>query len=46
VPKIRRLKSVSSFATSSQWTVETDRGETTLVLKGEEDIRRLGERFL
>ena len=42
VPEIRRLKSVSTFATPSIWTVETDRGDTTFVLKGEEDIRRLG----
>jgi len=42
VPEIRRLKSVSSFGTPSQWAVETDRGETTFILKGEEDIRRLG----
>jgi Domain of unknown function (DUF1854) len=41
MPEIRRLKSVSSFATPSTWTVETDRGETSFVLKGEEDIRRL-----
>jgi hypothetical protein len=40
-PEIRRLVSVSSFGTPSQWTVETDRGPTTFVLKGEEDIRRL-----
>ena len=33
--------SVSSFGTPSTWTVETDRGDTTFVLKGEEDIRRL-----
>lgn len=42
VPEIRRLRHVSSFATPSIWEVETDRGDTTLVLKGEEDIRRLG----
>jgi hypothetical protein len=42
VPEITRLVSVSSFATPSIWTVETDRGPTTLILKGEEDIRRLG----
>ena len=41
VPEIRRLVSVSSFGTPSVWTVETDRGDTTFVLKGEEDIRRL-----
>jgi hypothetical protein len=42
VPEITRLKSVSSFGTPSVWTVETDRGETSFILKGEEDIRRLG----
>lgn len=41
MPEIRRLVSVSSFGTPSVWTVETDRGNTTFVLKGEEDIRRL-----
>jgi hypothetical protein len=42
VPEIRRLHRVSSFATPSTWEVETDRGETSFVLRGEEDIRRLG----
>lgn len=42
VPEIRRLIQVSTFATPSTWTVETDRGETRFILKGEEDIRRLG----
>lgn len=46
VPEIRRLAAVSSFATPSTWTVETDRGETRFVLRGEEDIRRLGPRML
>jgi len=41
VPEIGRLVSVSSFGTPSVWTVETDRGNTSFVLKGEEDIRRL-----
>ncbi len=41
MPEIRRLRHVSSFATPSTWEVETDRGETTFILKGEEDIRRL-----
>ena len=41
VPQIMRLVSVSSFGTPSVWTVQTDRGDTTFVLKGEEDIRRL-----
>jgi len=42
MPEIRRLIGVSSFATPSTWEVETDRGDTSLVLGGEEDIRRLG----
>ena len=32
---------VSSYATPSFWQVITDRGETALTLKGEENIRRL-----
>jgi hypothetical protein len=41
VPEIDRILDVSSFACPSTWRVATDRGETELVLKGEEDIRRL-----
>lgn len=41
-PLIEQLLEVSTFSTPSTWTVHTDRGTTTLVLKGEEDIRRLG----
>ncbi len=41
MPVIQRIHSVSSFATPSTWEVDTDRGPTSLVLKGEEDIRRL-----
>lgn len=41
MPEIMRLVSVSSFATPSTWQVETSRGTTRFVLKGEEDIRRL-----
>jgi hypothetical protein len=41
LPEIRRLVSVSTFSTPSVWTLDTDRGPATLVLKGEEDIRRL-----
>lgn len=43
-PRITRICSVSTFASPSTWVVETDRGTTELVLKGEEDIRRLHER--
>ena len=46
VPEIRAIHAVSSFATPSTWTVDTDRGPTTLVLKGEEDIRRLARTSL
>lgn len=41
VPVILRLRSVSTFSTPSTWEVDTDRGPTRLVLKGEDDIRRL-----
>ena len=41
MPVISRIVSVSSFATPSTWQIVTDHGETALVLKGEEDIRRL-----
>ena len=40
-PSILRLAAVSTFATPSTWQVDTDRGATELVLKAEEDIRRL-----
>jgi hypothetical protein len=43
MPEIRRIRSVSSFATPSTWQVDTDRGATGLVLWGEEFIRRLGK---
>jgi hypothetical protein len=42
-PIIRSIKSVSTFSTPSNWTVDTDRGVTEFVLKTEDDIRRLGE---
>lgn len=41
LPELRRLHHVSSFAVPSTWDVETDRGDTSFVLKGEEDIRRI-----
>ena len=46
MPRLVRVKSVSSFATPSTWDVDTDRGPTSFVLKGEEDIRRLGPGLL
>jgi hypothetical protein len=41
MPEISRIVDVSGFATPCTWTVETDRGDTEFVLRGEEDIRRL-----
>lgn len=41
MPEIKRVLKVSSFITPNTWQVETDRGESTFILKGEEDIRRL-----
>jgi hypothetical protein len=46
MPQILKLSRVSSYATPSIWSIETDRGATTLVLAGEEDIRRLSQRTL
>lgn len=45
-PEIRRLHAVSTYSTPSTWTVQTDRGPTRFVLKGEEDIRRVGRSML
>jgi hypothetical protein len=41
MPQILKLYGVSSFVTPSTWDIETDRGRTSLLLKGGEDIRRL-----
>lgn len=46
LPEIVRIKSVSTFAAPSAWQVETDRGLATLILKGEEDIRRIAQSTL
>lgn len=42
MPVIERIVSVTSFSTPCTWSVETDRGATAFVLRGDEDIRRLG----
>ncbi len=46
VPEIERIVGVSSFSTPCTWTVNTDRGETSFVLRVEEDIRRIGDSLL
>lgn len=43
MPEISAIRSVSSYATPSTWQVSTDRGDTSFVLRGEEDIRRIGQ---
>ncbi|HLP99455.1 MAG TPA: DUF1854 domain-containing protein [Sideroxyarcus sp.] len=46
MPGITRIREVSSFATPSRWQVSTDRGDTELLLKAEEHIRRLSHTML
>ena len=46
MPQILKLYGVSEFLTPSTWDIETDRGRTSLLLKGEEDIRRLSASVL
>lgn len=46
MPEIKRIKDVSSFATPSTWFIETNRGDTELVLKAEDHIRRLANNSL
>jgi len=41
MPEIVSVERVSSFATPSVWTVQTNRGKCEFTLKGEEDIRRI-----
>lgn len=46
LPEILRIKKVSAFASPSTWQVETSRGDAALILRGEEDIRRIGDASL
>jgi hypothetical protein len=46
MPQILKLYGVSGFLAPSTWDIETDRGRTSLLLKGEEDIRRLSASVL
>lgn len=41
MPEITRIRQVSSFATPSKWQISTNRGDTELLLKAEDHIRRL-----
>lgn len=46
MPEIKQIDKVSSFVTPTTWWVKTDRGDTSFVLKGEEDIRHLSSATL
>ena len=46
MPEIQEIVSVTSFSTPCTWTVKTDRGDTRFVLRGDEDIRRVGPTVL
>ena len=46
IPEIQGIHKVSTFATPSVWEAETDRGLTSFILKGEDDIRRLNHTTL
>ena len=41
MPVVQKIVSVSSFSTPCTWSVWTDRGPTTFILRGDEDIRRV-----
>ncbi|WP_296509128.1 DUF1854 domain-containing protein [Rhodoferax sp.] len=43
MPVVERIVAVTSYSTPSTWTVETNRGQTEFVLRGDEDIRRIGK---
>jgi len=46
MPRIEQILGVTSFATPCTWRVTTERGATEFVLRGEEDIRRIGNGLL
>ena len=46
MPEILHIDSVTSFSTPCTWQVRTDRGDTRFVLRGDEDIRRVGPTIL
>lgn len=42
MPVVSAITGVSSFSTPCTWSVKTDRGHTSFVLRGDEDVRRIG----
>ncbi len=43
MPVLTKINDVSTFATPSTWSVETSRGATQFILRGEDDIRRINK---
>jgi hypothetical protein len=43
MPVLTKINDVSTFATPSTWSVETSRGTTQFILRGEDDIRRINK---
>lgn len=43
MPVLTKINDVSTFATPSTWQVETSRGVTQFILRGEDDIRRINK---
>ena len=46
MPSILSIEGVTSFSTPCTWRVKTDRGDTSFVLRGGEDIRHVGPTIL
>lgn len=46
MPEVEQILHISSYATPSTWQVKTNRGVTELILKGDEDLRRIGAHAL
>jgi hypothetical protein len=42
LPSIQRIKHVAGSSEPCEWQVESDRGPTQLMLKSEDDVRRIG----
>ncbi len=42
MPVVEAIVAVTSFSTPCTWKVRSDRGDTEFVLRGDEDIRRIG----
>ncbi len=46
IPVIQKINFVTRGSDPTEWTVETDRGQTQFTLSGEDDIQRLGPQRL